>query len=144
MATLSFVSSTETSITVRLSGLDSSYTGDRIYEWYLDGDLAGETESTGSKTSVTYTFTNLDPDTEYYIGCDVTYWTSNGAGDEVVASFDIEDPVSTEAEEVPDFQYRVMSYDHSSIRIRASNLVSGCTVKYWIVDEATEAYVVDG
>ena len=89
MATLSVSAKSATSITVLLSGLDSAYTGSRNYYWYIDGTYDGASNSSGSTTSQTHTFSGLDPDTSYDIQCSVQWWTANGYGDEQYSHFTV-------------------------------------------------------
>lgn len=140
MATLSVSSTTDSSIRVRLSGLDSSYSGDRYYYWYVDGELDGESSSSGSTTSKSYTFSGLEPDTEYYIQCSVQWWTDDGEGDEQWSRFSVYG--TTDPYEY-DCYYDVTNITTNSITIKVSALESGFTVRFYVIDNETEEYVVD-
>lgn len=140
MATLSVTSTTDSSIRVKLSGLDSSYSGDRYYYWYIDGEYDGESSSSGSTTSKSYTFSGLEPDTEYYIQCSVQWWTDDGNGDEQWSRFSVygtTDPYEYEC------YYYVTNITTNSITIAVYGLESGFTVRYYVIDNETEEYVVD-
>lgn len=140
MATLSVSSTTDSSIRVKLSGLDSSYSGDRYYYWYIDGGLDGESSSSGSTTSKSYTFSGLEPDTEYYIQCSVQWWTDDGEGDEQWSRFSVYG--TTDPYEY-DCYYDVTNITTDSITIKVSALESGFTVRFYVIDNETEEYVVD-
>ena len=140
MATLSVTSTTDSSIRVKLSGLDSSYSGDRYYYWYIDGEYDGESSSSGSTTSKSYTFSGLEPDTEYYIQCSLQWWTDDGNGDEQWSRFSVygtTDPYEYEC------YYYVTNITTNSITIAVYGLESGFTVRYYVIDNETEEYVVD-
>lgn len=80
-ASISKVEATGTTITVRVDGLDSSYSrNDRTITWYIDGSEK-DTVSLGAYVSQsgTYQFTGLKPSTSYTIGASI-YYTSNGVG----------------------------------------------------------------
>ena len=72
--------STSTSITARLYGLDTSYArDDRVCTWYLDGVKRGTSKLGASISSGgTYNFTNLKPSTTYEIHVEITAegWSS--------------------------------------------------------------------
>lgn len=108
MAELTVTSKTESSIVVELSGLDSTYTAQRYYYWYIkeatesDYIYDGDDESYGKKTSVTYAFTGLDPGTTYDIRCAVQYWENNGNGAEAYARFTIQETTNEPQKERPD------------------------------------------
>ena len=79
MAYIGTVSTTMSSIKVKLYGLDTNYAGsDRVCTWYLNGRRNG-TSTLGAKVSSggTYTFTGLSPGTEYEIDVSITApgWT---------------------------------------------------------------------
>ena len=57
---------TTNSIKVEVTGLDTSFKNNRDFDFYIDGDLDGSLNDVSpTKSSVTYTYTGLDPDTEY-------------------------------------------------------------------------------
>lgn len=79
MAYIGVLSSTTSSVKVRIYGLDSAYAGsDRVCTWYLDGRRDG-TSRLGAKVSSggDYTFTGLDPGTSYDVLVSITApgWT---------------------------------------------------------------------
>lgn len=73
-AYISIVSTTETTIKVKMAGLDTSYSySDRVCSWYLDGKYKGQsTLSAGVSSGGTYTFTGLKAGTEYEISVSIT------------------------------------------------------------------------
>lgn len=79
MAYIGTVSTSTSSIRVRLYGLDTTYAGsDRVCTWYLDGARKG-TSKLGAKVSSggDYTFSSLSPGTSYDISVSITApgWT---------------------------------------------------------------------
>lgn len=140
MASLSVSSTSENSIRVRLSGLDGSYSGDRTYYWYIDGEYDGENSSSGSTTSKSWTFSGLEPDTEYEIECEVEWYEDDGAGDVQYSYFST--TAWTDAEEITSY-YSITSLTETGITIKVYDLVSGYTVRFYVVDNDTEEYVVD-
>lgn len=129
MATLSVTSTTETSIKVKLSGLDSSYTGDRVYYWFIDGRLDGYTESSGSHPSESYTFTGLDSGTKYDIDCEVEWYTANGAGDAQYSSFSTTG-TTDEAEAEPYFE--ILLPTDTTVGVVVSDITVGDIVRVYI------------
>lgn len=79
MAYIGVISSTTSSVKVRIYGLDTAYaSADRVCTWYLEGTRKG-TSTLGAKISSggDYTFTKLDPGTSYDISVSITApgWT---------------------------------------------------------------------
>lgn len=81
MAGISLVSTTSSSITVRLTGLDSGYSqATRTCYWYVDSRQVKTTTLANQITqSPTVTFTGLDSDTRYTISCEINAsgWSSS-------------------------------------------------------------------
>lgn len=80
MAYIGVVSSTESSVKVRLYGLSVEYAGnDRVCTWYLNGKRRG-TSKLGAKVASggDYTFTNLSAGTSYDVSVSITApgWSS--------------------------------------------------------------------
>lgn len=80
MAYIGVTSTTESSITVRLYGLDTNYaSSDRVCTWYLNGSRKG-TSTLGAKVSSggSYTFSGLTAGTSYDISVSITApgWTN--------------------------------------------------------------------
>lgn len=79
MAYIGTLSTSTSSIRVRIYGLDTSYAGnDRVCTWYLNGRRRGTSKLRAKVSSGgDYSFTNLSPGTEYNIDVKITApgWT---------------------------------------------------------------------
>ena len=80
MAYISLYDSTSSSLTVRLSGMDTSYNQvGRIASWYLNNSsLKTQNLNNGISQSPTVTWTGLNSSTTYAIKCVVTGVDNNG------------------------------------------------------------------
>ena len=87
-ATLIVSNSSYTSITVKLKGLDTSYSGKRTYKWKYKKSssnswiLHDTNESNTAISQKTHKFTGLSSGTEYDFQVIVGWWTDNGNGEE--------------------------------------------------------------
>lgn len=74
MAYIDLVSTSESTITVQMAGLDSGYlVSDRTCDWYIDGSYDGSVRlGAGITSGGRYTFRGLDSDTRYSLMAVIT------------------------------------------------------------------------
>lgn len=74
MAYIDLVSTSESTITVQMAGLDTGYTvSDRTCDWYIDGSYDGSVRlGAGISSGGRYTFRGLDSDTRYSLKALIT------------------------------------------------------------------------
>lgn len=134
MASISLVSSTITSLRVRVTELDESYSrDDREITWYLDGEEKGTSSlSAGVAESGAKRFSNLDPDTEYLVEACISF-TDSGSGTEkwLDATFStdaIEDPSFYVDDYGEDYVTLYIENPYDYLRIFIKNANSGAQV----------------
>lgn len=75
MAYIQITSTSETSISARMAGLDASWNeGTRTVYWYIDGEMDGTSSlPNGVSSGGSHTFRGLDAGTEYTIQAEVKH-----------------------------------------------------------------------
>lgn len=99
MATFKVTGTSETSITVKVSGLSTTYKYNRDFYWDLDGDNVDSTLTVSNTvTEVSYTFKNLSPGTSYTLSVRI----HQGGTTAEIASFDVDGETDDESTPTPD------------------------------------------
>lgn len=127
MAAISLYSRTSTSLTVRLTGLDSSYSGTkRTVKWYVGSTLKSTTTiNNGITTSPTTTLSGLKASTKYTVKCVISNIQGMSSGVTLTATYWTEDPTPT----ISSFTVTQTSTGTKTAKCswKCSNLISGAT-----------------
>ena len=127
MAAISLYSRTSTSLTVRLTGLDSSYSGTkRTVKWYVGSTLKSTTTiNNGITTSPTTTLSGLKASTQYTVKCVISNIQGMSSGVTLTATYWTEDPTPT----ISSFTVTQTSTGTKTAKCswKCSNLISGAT-----------------
>lgn len=127
MAAISLYSRTSSSLTVRLTGLDSNYNGTkRTVKWYVGSTLKKTTTiNNGITTSPTVTLSGLSASTRYTVKCVISNIQGMSSGVTLTATYWTEDPTPT----ISSFTVTQTSTGTKTAKCswRCSNLISGAT-----------------
>lgn len=127
MAAISLYSRTSSSLTVRLTGLDSNYNGTkRTVKWYVGSTLKKTTTiNNGITTSPTATLSGLSASTRYTVKCVISNIQGMSSGVTLTATYWTEDPTPT----ISSFTVTQTSTGTKTAKCswRCSNLISGAT-----------------
>lgn len=96
MATFETLFQLSDSITVQVSGLDTSFKNNRDFDFYIDGKLDGSVNNVSpTNSSVSYTYENLKPETSYDLKVIILF----AGTDTQMATFTLSDVHTLEEEE---------------------------------------------
>lgn len=128
MAQISVVSTTSTSITVQLTGLDSSYSQSlRSCYWYI-GSSSSPKASQGLQNKISsspsVTLSGLSPDTSYTVKAVITNITGSSDVTLTKTVWTDEAPITAD--------YDISSYTSSSVTVKIYGLSSGQNVTWYV------------